>query len=231
VEEVEGAVDDDDDDEDDDEEDEEEDNDDDDEDDDEEDEEEDEGEWEDDEDVGPVGGAADDAGDNNEEEEEEEEDEDDNVRRKGQKGVKKGSAGISKDDGSDDDEDEQPRSVVKRIKKADKAVEQLAEDGVNEEMPHKLPCPANVEEFDELADRYVRSAADFREIITRILAWNSVHLPGLDGTENRGRMHNFLDVLLKVFLRVGDSLGAAGTRTEAGDYEKEVQEQVRRRLL
>jgi len=93
---------------------------------------------------------------------------------------------------------------------ADKAIKKLAKEGVNDEMPHKITCPSSVEEFDQLTSTYVKSAADLRELITRILAWNSVHLPGHEGSENKGRMHNFLDVLLKLFVRVGDSLSVEG---------------------
>jgi hypothetical protein len=54
-------------------------------------------------------------------------------------------------------------------------------------MPHKVDCPASVEEFDELTALYVHSAADLRELISRILVWSSVHLPGKEGSANRGR--------------------------------------------
>ena len=65
-------------------------------------------------------------------------------------------------------------------------------------MPHKLACPGTLEEFDALVRQYVRSVPDMHELVARIAAWNSVHLPGAAGAENRGKMHNFLDVLLKV---------------------------------
>lgn len=45
-----------------------------------------------------------------------------------------------------------------------------------------------------------------KALVERILTWNSVHLPAPQGTLNRGRMHNFLDILMKHFVRVGDSL-------------------------
>ena len=54
-------------------------------------------------------------------------------------------------------------------------------------MPHKVDCPASVEEFDELTALYVHSAADLRELISRILVWSSVHLPGKEGAANRGK--------------------------------------------
>ncbi len=84
---------------------------------------------------------------------------------------------------------------------------QYVDDGVNVAMPHKISVPADLEAFDELVEQYVRSDADMAALIDRILAWNSVHLPGAQGAENRNLMHNFMDVLLKHFVRVGDSLG------------------------
>lgn len=81
------------------------------------------------------------------------------------------------------------------------------DDGVNIALPHKIDCPASIEAFDELVDQFVRSDADMRALIDRIITWNSVHLPGAQGAENRNLMHNFVDVLLKHFVRVGDSLG------------------------
>lgn len=81
------------------------------------------------------------------------------------------------------------------------------DDGVNIEMPHKIDCPPDLEAFDELVDQYVRNGnVDMRALIDRIVAWNNVHLPGAEGKENRNLMHNFLDVLLKHFTRVGDFL-------------------------
>ena len=124
---------------------------------------------------------------------------------------------LGEDDDDDDDGDRGKKKVsgevpilseraAKRIKKADKAIESLVSKGINDSMPHKLPCPANLEDFDSLVDRYVLSDGDLQQLITRILSWNSVHLPGTEGTENKNRMHNFMDVLLKVFVRLADSL-------------------------
>lgn len=58
--------------------------------------------------------------------------------------------------------------------------------GVNDLMPHKVQCPSSVEEFDNMTVQYVRSAADLRELISRILVWSSVHLPGKEGADNKG---------------------------------------------
>ena len=82
-------------------------------------------------------------------------------------------------------------------------------NGVNLEMPHKIECPTDLQSFDELMEEYVRNTdTDFYALIDRILAWNSVHLPGTRGQENRSKMHNFLDILVKVYIRTGDALAA-----------------------
>jgi nucleolar protein 14 len=130
----------------------------------------------------------------------------------------------------DEDEEEQPAPVTKKGDATTKAALALSkpavtnkltavsktraqavpddvEEGVNIEMPHKIDCPPDLEAFDELVDQYVRNGnADMCALIDRILRWNNVHLPGAEGKENRNLMHNFLDVLLKHFIRVGDSL-------------------------
>jgi nucleolar protein 14 len=130
----------------------------------------------------------------------------------------------------DEDEDDEPAPVTKKGAVATKAalaagklavvnkptavskartqtVPDEVEEGVNIEMPHKIDCPPDLEAFDELVDQYVRNGnADMCALIDRILRWNNVHLPGAEGKENRNLMHNFLDVVLKHFIRVGDSL-------------------------
>jgi nucleolar protein 14 len=107
-------------------------------------------------------------------------------------------------DDDDDSYDGNPRAVVKRTKKEQAIDNDIA---VNLEMPHKIDCPADLEAFDELVEEYVRDElVDLCALVDRIIAWNSVHLPGAVGKENRQSMHNFLDVLLKHFVRVGDSL-------------------------
>ena len=141
------------------------------------------------------------AADDDDDDEEEEEEEGDNG-----------------DDGDDDDndnegveEDEEGEANLGnwKLRKLSKLLKSYGKGAidVNEDMPHNVECPATMEQFDELLDRYVRSQADVEALIDRILVWNSVHLPGTQGKENRGHMHNFLDILLKHFVRVGDSLG------------------------
>lgn len=139
--------------------------------------------------------------------------------------VEDGSDAEAEED-EDEDEDEEEVEVVAPVSKGKKAPAaapskasvgkvgtksaQSAEDvrdGVNIEMPHKIDCPPDLEAFDELVDQYVINGnTDMQALIDRILAWNNVHLPGAEGKENRNLMHNFLDILLKHLIRVGDSL-------------------------
>jgi len=77
---------------------------------------------------------------------------------------------------------------------------------VNPHMPMIIEAPTNMDLWDELIDRHVRNSIDITTMIDRIVAWNSVHLPAPDGVKNRERMHNFLAVLIKHFVSVGDAL-------------------------
>lgn len=90
------------------------------------------------------------------------------------------------------------------------------ESGVNDKMPHKIECPTTLEGFDELVERYVATTVDMNSLVERILVWNSVKLPGQQGASNRGPMHNFLDVLIRHFVRVGNALGSVSEHRGAG---------------
>ena len=52
---------------------------------------------------------------------------------------------------------------------------------INEKMPHNIDCPKDINEFDNLIDRYVNTSIDMEALVTRVVAWNSVHLPGAQG--------------------------------------------------
>lgn len=77
-----------------------------------------------------------------------------------------------------------------------------------EKIPHKIDCPVDLETFDDLIEQFCRPDHynDNIVLIDRILAWNNVHLPGVEGATNKGLIHNFLNVMLKHFIRLGDSL-------------------------
>ena len=77
-------------------------------------------------------------------------------------------------------------------------------------IPHTMLCPSDSAAFDELLRRHCRYFPhDQMEVINRIVSWNNVHLPGEKGQENRKLMHNFLDVLMKYFVRLGGKLPTA----------------------
>jgi nucleolar protein 14 len=80
-------------------------------------------------------------------------------------------------------------------------------DTVSDLMPHQIPCPRDMKEFDSLIKSYAsRNSYHAMELINRIIVWNNIHLPGQQGLDNRKMMHNFLDVLIKYFVRLGDNL-------------------------
>eukprot|EP00605_Chrysophyceae_sp_TOSAG23-4_P001027 GSChrysophyteH1.ASY1.ANO1.1128.1 assembled CDS len=94
-----------------------------------------------------------------------------------------------------------------------KSKEVSAEEAItNDEMPHVLPCPQDMEQFEDLVEKYCRYPADLVSLVSRIAAYHSVHLPGSVGQDNKALMHNFLDILLRYFCRVGDSLADASAK-------------------
>lgn len=106
-----------------------------------------------------------------------------------------------KDSGADDIDGEWDRTVgsFSEVKKAVNIISDL--------MPHQIPCPRDIYEFDSLIQTYAsHNSHHAMELINRIIVWNNVHLPGQQGLDNRNMMHNFLDVLIKYFVRLGDSL-------------------------
>ncbi|CAM9501725.1 unnamed protein product [Ectocarpus fasciculatus] len=106
--------------------------------------------------------------------------------------------------GEEDDDEDGEDSSAEEDSNGDKAV---STDGVNVNMPHSVDCPSDIIEFQELVDQYVvNPATDFKELVNRILVWNSIHLPGHEGAENKPRMHNFLDILVKYFIQIGNDL-------------------------
>ena len=176
------------------------------------DDEEDEDDWEDDEDDNDGEDKAeggdeeeDEEEDDEEEDEEEEEDNDDEQEEE----VEEDEDGKS---GKEDNEEESSRPW-RRPKPAPRA----DNEAINKAMPHTLPCPADLDEFDSLVDQHVISPIDHAALIDRILAYHSVHLPGAMGVENKVKMSGFMDVLLRVFVRLGDLLAEA----EGGEEEED----------
>lgn len=77
---------------------------------------------------------------------------------------------------------------------------------VNEKMPHQINCPQDFEELESLLNRYVNHAKDFDALVERILVWNSLHLPGEEGQENRQKLMIFQELLVKLLIQWGNAL-------------------------
>jgi nucleolar protein 14 len=124
--------------------------------------------------------------------------------------------------GSDDDEEDKPikgRKVEEDKKKTSKKSSAEKEEDDNQQlhsgMPHKIRCPHNLDHLDALIKRHCKNKPDdTMELFKRIFSWNSVHLPGEEGKENKKLMHNFLNVLIKYFMRLGDSLMTASSQSQ-----------------
>jgi nucleolar protein 14 len=157
--------------------------------------------------------------DEEEEEEEEEDDDEEDEDEEDEEQEEKAEDDEEEDEEEEDDEEEDSgkRSRHRRTKAP------APEEGVNALMPHIVPCPVSLEDFDSLAAKYVLSGADLCALLSRIVSYHSVHLPAPEGPQNRLRMNGFLDVLLKIFARAGDALGGQdsllGTQNTFGDDE------------
>jgi nucleolar protein 14 len=91
-------------------------------------------------------------------------------------------------------------------------IEYPENDGINPMMPHKIECPTDISALDALVQKYVINPnTDLAALVGRIMIWNSVHLPGGQGVRNRESMHNFLDALIKLFVRIGSEIGSPNT--------------------
>ena len=150
-------------------------------------------------------------GEEEDDEEEEDEGEDDSGDADNDDGV---SGEDESDDGAaeenDDEDDGQFHGSLYRkwlLKRKLRIEQELQNSTVNPNMPHNIESPMSLQAFDELIETYVHNDEDLKALVDRILIWNSVKLPGKEGLANRGRMHNFLDVLIKHFIRIGDSIG------------------------
>uniref|UniRef100_A0A7S1FP39 Nucleolar protein 14 n=2 Tax=Corethron hystrix TaxID=216773 RepID=A0A7S1FP39_9STRA len=69
-------------------------------------------------------------------------------------------------------------------------------------MPFVFEVPTTLEALQDLLDAYASTMQDYSLIVQRIHASNSVRLNG----KNREKMQNFMDVLLRHFITVGDTL-------------------------
>jgi len=166
-----------------------------------------------------------------EEEEEEDQDESDDSEE--------GSDDDDDDDAFDSDEEEaEPATAVRAprskaypvsssssssssagglAKKTKSGSSTVAAVKINADMPHTLPCPADLEAFRELCDKYARNGPDYVEMVTRIVGYHSVKLPGQQGVDNKSKMHNFLGILMAEFSAIGDGLAYTTTSQDGAD--------------
>ena len=121
---------------------------------------------------------------------------------------------------ADDDEYDALPLPLKPLPKTTKAPSQASTE--QDHIPHKIECPTDYTQFNELLSTLAHSSDDVTTIINRILIYNSVHLPGALGKGNRELMHNFLEMLFKHFIRVADSLAQVTTCEDIAHVEKQV---------
>lgn len=113
-------------------------------------------------------------------------------------------------DGFDQDDDDDDDGGDAASDDDDAVDGDVAAPATFDHIPHTMLCPSDSAAFDELLRRHCRYFPhDQMEVINRIVSWNNVHLPGEKGQENRKLMHNFLDVLMKYFVRLGGKLPTA----------------------
>ena len=140
----------------------------------------------------------------NDELEADDDDDDDNVD---ELDVDDDESGLYNENDDDDDDDDVEMNVkIPLITKSKSLQNSTNQEQKQEYIPHKILCPNDIEAFDALLNKYCKSPLDAMVIIDRILLYNSVHLPGLLGIENKKNMTVFLDILLIHFIRVADSL-------------------------
>ena len=124
------------------------------------------------------------------------------------------------DEAEADDEYDALPLPLKPLPKTTKAPSQASTE--QDHIPHKIDCPTDYTQFNELLSTLAHSSDDVTTIINRILIYNSVHLPGALGKGNRELMHNFLEMLFKHFIRVADSLAQVTTCEDIAHVEKQV---------
>ena len=124
------------------------------------------------------------------------------------------------DEAEADDEYDALPLPLKPLPKTSKAPSQASTE--QDHIPHKIECPTDYTQFNELLSTLALSSDDVTTIINRIIVYNSVHLPGALGKGNRELMHNFLEMLFKHFIRVADSLAQVTSSEDIAHAEKQV---------
>ena len=155
------------------------------------------------------------------EEEADEPDEDDDYAGADDDGADEDEPEYRADEGeADDNEYDALPLPLKPLPKTTKAPSQASTE--QDHIPHKIECPTDYTQFNELLSTLAHSADDVTTIINRILVYNSVHLPGTLGKGNRELMHNFLEMLFKHFIRVADSLAQVTSSEDIAHVVKQV---------
>ena len=152
----------------------------------------------------------DDAEEDNADENEDKDDEDDGDDEDNEEDEEDDEDGEGEADEEEDIEEEEEEDEVYQAPRRPKKSKPLGEPQANDDIPYKIECPNDMQAFDELLDTHARSSDDVMTIIDRILAYSSVHLPG-HGGRNHSLMHNFMEMLLRHFVRVGTSLSQGRT--------------------
>ena len=172
--------------------------------------------------------------DENDEEEEEEDDEEDD-ENENEKDELDNEIEQAYENDEDNDMDEESETEIKLTKREIRQNRKnnakqlnsnnentnnkiITKESINNEMPHNIVCPNNFDEFNELLNKYVINNKTLELLINNILTWNNIHLPGQEGKENVNKMHNFMNILLKYFIIIGDLLGIEANN-DANDNE------------
>ncbi|CAM9493430.1 unnamed protein product, partial [Hapterophycus canaliculatus] len=131
---------------------------------------------------------------------------------------------MSGSDGDDMDEDEngwtsesEAEAEGGKLALTRKRKDKAAQEPVARELPYVISCPSSYEDLLALLAELATSADEINTILDRIHKNHSITVD----SRNKERMHNFYDVLLKRFQRVGDQTGKVSS-AEQQDREKQL---------
>eukprot|EP00752_Nemacystus_decipiens_P016522 g14767.t1 len=122
----------------------------------------------------------------------------------------------SDSDGEAVDTDQGDSEWAKQLAPAGEGKSKAPQQPRAKEIPYVIDCPASYEDLVALLVEYATRADDVNTILDRIHKNHSIKLD----SRNKERMHNFYDVLLKRFRRVG---GQTGTLSPAERQDREKQ--------
>mmetsp|Transcript_31037 Transcript_31037/g.41006 ORF Transcript_31037/g.41006 Transcript_31037/m.41006 type:complete len:893 (-) Transcript_31037:166-2844(-) len=124
------------------------------------------------------------------------------------------SSGSDGKESSEEEEQEDQEAVESEPLKTKKIVYRLP--GSATEMPYVFECPGSMDQLLALFEKYAESVDDVCTIVDRIIKCHNLKL----AAENREKMHNLYDLLLRRFIMVGENLmeSPAGS----ADFQKEM---------